>query len=269
MTKILIVGKDSYIGKNLKKHFLNRSKGFIVNSISVRNDGWKNLNLGIYDCIIYLAAAKPEHEEGSSELLNYYLNSDLPYEIAQTAKTAGVSRFVFSSTIDVYGKTSSIGCTSVINKGTEPAPESLYARSKFEGEKKIKELENEDFKITVLRLPFVYGSGCPGKYSELKNIVLSKKTLPAFKNELSAINVDTLCAFIQYIIENDYTGTFHPQNRTYISTIELMTMISKELLVPLSLSKWLAFKYSLFKKSCPEDISGFMGTLVYSKEIDL
>ena len=269
MTKILIIGKDSYIGKNLKKHFLNRSKGFIVNAISVRNNDWKSLNLGIYDCIIYLAAAKPEHEEGDSELLNYHLNTDMPYEIAQAAKAAGVSCFVFPSTIEVYGRSSAIGCSTVIHKNTEPAPENVYAKSKLEGEKKLRSLEDETFKVTVLRLPLVYGSGCPGSYSKLKEMVLSQRKLPAFKNELSAINIATLCAFIQYILENDYTGTFHPQNKAYISTIELMDMISKELLAPMTLSKWLNFKYSLFKNSCPEDIKEFMGTLVYSREIDL
>ena len=269
MTKILIIGKDSYIGKNLKKHFLNRSKGFIVNSISVRNNDWKNINLGIYDCIIYLAAAKPEHEEGNSEILNYHLNTDMPYEIAQTAKACGVSRFVFPSTIDVYGRSSAIGCSNVIGKDTEPAPESVYAKSKLDGENKLRTLEDDSFKVTVLRLPLVYGSGCPGNYNKIKEIVLSQMKLPAFSNELSAINIGTLCAFIQYIIENDFTGTFHPQNKSYISTLELMDMISKELLVPMSTSKWLNFKYSLFKNSCPKDIKEFMGTLVYSREIDL
>ena len=269
MKKILIIGKDSYIGKNLKKHFLNRSKGFIVNSISVRDDGWESINFGIYDCVIYLAAAKPEHEEGSSEILNYHLNADMPYEIAQTAKEAGVPRFVFTSTIEVYGISSDIGCSTVIKKGTKPSPKTLYAQSKFEGENKLRTLEDDSFKVTVLRLPLVYGSGCPGNYNKIKEIVLSQRKLPAFSNELSAINIGTLCAFIQYIIENDFTGTFHPQNKSYISTLELMDMISKELLVPMSTSKWLNFKYSLFKNSCPEDIKEFMGTLVYSREIDL
>lgn len=269
MTKILIIGKDSYIGKNLKKHFLNRSKGFIVNSVSIRNDDWKAIQLEIYDCIIYLAAAKPEQEDGDSEILNYHLNVDMPYETALAAKSAGVSRFIFPSTIEVYGKSSSIVNNNVIDKNTELAPGSIYAKSKLDGENKLRTLEDENFKLTVLRLPLVYGSGCPGNYDKLKKIVLSQKKLPAFKNELSAINISTLCAFIQYILENDYTGTFHPQNKSYISSLELMDMISKELLVPMNLSKWLNFKYSIFKKSCPKDIAEFMGTLVYSRDIDI
>ena len=149
MKKILIIGKDSYIGKNLKKHFLNRSKGFIVNSISIRTEGWKSINFGIYDCVIYLAAAKPEHEEGSSEILNYHLNADMPYEIAQTAKDSGVPRFVYTSTIEVYGISSGIGCSTMIKKGTEPSPKPYTPKVNLREKTDLK-----DLKTRLLKLPY-------------------------------------------------------------------------------------------------------------------
>lgn len=269
MTKILIIGKDSYIGKSLKNHFLNRSRGFIVNTVSIRSSSWKEINFEIYDCIIYMAGAKPEHEGGDSEVLNYHLNSDMPFEIASAAKASGVTRFIFPSTIDVYGKYSGPGVDTVIDKNTAESPVGVYASSKLAGENRLKSLEDDSFRIMILRLPMVYGPGCPGAYDRLKNIVLSQRKLPVINNRLSVINVSTLCAFIQYLIENDYCGTFHPQNKSYMSTSELMDMISRELLVPMNLSKWLGFKYRIFRKSCPEDIAPFMGNLVYSKDIDL
>ncbi|MDO4482802.1 MAG: NAD-dependent epimerase/dehydratase family protein, partial [Bacillota bacterium] len=247
----------------------NRSRGFIVNTSSIRSSSWREINFEIYDCVIYMAGAKPEHEDGDSEVLNYHLNSDMPFEIASAAKAAGVTRFLFPSTMDVYGKYSRPGTDTVIEKNTAESPEGVYASSKLAGENRLKSLEDDSFRVMILRLPLVYGPGCPGAYDRLKDIVLSRRKLPEVKNRLSVINVSTLCAFIQYIIENDYCGTFHPQNKSYLSTADLMDMISKDLLVPLNISKWLSFKYRLFKKSCPEDLAPFMGSLVYSREIDL
>ena len=266
MKKILIVGQDNYISVHLKNYLLNRSKGFMVNVISARTDDWKALDFNVFDCIIDLESTI---DEPPSEEIAFSNNRDLALTLAEKAKKEGANIFVYLSSIHIYGVKSQLGIPIDINKDTPYNPINLQGKSKLAGEECIKELADDTFKIIILRLPLVYGPDCPGEYEFFSNLLMENKTVPAITNKLSVIHISTLCAFLQYLLVNNITGIFHPQNKEYLSTLELLEIISKEKNLEYKTSKFLAWRYKIFKKSIPEDIKTGFGTVIYAKDIDL
>lgn len=271
MKKILLIGKDRYIGKHLKNHFLQYRYEFVVNPISSDTKTWKVLNFKIYDCIIYLADVDPECKEGTEdfEKQNQYYNRDLLEAIVAEAKRCDVKQLVYFSTIDVYGKTPEAGSSFTITKETEPNPITAHAKGKLEGEELLKGYEDESFKVASLRLPILYGPGCGGTYGKMAEILMANRNkVPMLKNSLSVLSIDSLCTFVRNIINDESSGTFHPQDVEYKSTPELFKIISKELYIPLKFSRMLGWKCETLKNSCPEEYRNISGSLVYAKDID-
>ena len=82
-----------------------------------------------------------------------------------SASRAGVDRFVFISSISVYGS-SSPGV--IINDVTRPCPENAYAISKYVAECFVSEYcKSSSMKYVILRPPLVYSSNSPGNLSKL------------------------------------------------------------------------------------------------------
>lgn len=55
MRKILITGKNSYIGNEFEKYIINSESNYEIDKISVRDDGWKSVDFSRYDTILHLA----------------------------------------------------------------------------------------------------------------------------------------------------------------------------------------------------------------------
>src|SRR5699024_314080 len=167
MKKILITGTTGYIAVNLKNWLETKPNDFIVDMLSVREKDWMNFEFGKYDTIIHTAAIVHSNDKIS---IDYELiNVDLTKEIAQRAKQSGVKHFIFYSTMGVYGVDS-----GYINDETKPDPKTDYAKSKLRAEKILQSLVSDNFKVTILRPPLVYGENCPGNYQRLADV--SKKT---------------------------------------------------------------------------------------------
>ena len=250
----------------------------MVNSISARTQQWQSLPFGMYDCIIDLAAVTPyssftdPKKEGTgqpSEEAYFSVNRDLTFSLGKKAKEEGCRHFLFMSSMDVYGLMPRAGKRTEISKNTDCRPQSFYGQSKLAGEESLRAIEEDDFHVTVLRVPMVYGPECRGAYEIFRSLAASGSKLPSFRNELSAIHISTLCAFIQYLLDQEITGTFHPQNREYLSGLELLELAAKETGSQLRTSRLTGLKYRLFPKSVPPEIHQVFGSVVYGKEIDL
>ncbi len=73
----------------------------------------------------------------------------MAYEVAQKAKSMGVKQFVFMSTAKVFGE-STTG-KPAWNENSECNPLDPYGKSKYEAEKLLLGLQNENFKVAVVR----------------------------------------------------------------------------------------------------------------------
>lgn len=208
MKMVLVTGKTSYIGMNLKNWLEEHPERYQVDAISVRGDLWKEESFSEYDVIVHVAGIAHIKETKSNRDLYYRVNRDLAYEVALKAKQDGVKQFIFLSSMSVFGIKAGI-----ITDATVPNPKNHYGKSELEAEKLIMELVDETFKVAIVRPPIVYGKGCRGNYPRLARMALKLPFFPAVENQRIMIYIDNLSEFIRLLIEHGVGGLYYPQNR--------------------------------------------------------
>src|SRR5699024_5618173 len=101
MKKILITGKNSYIGGKFKEWVEQWPDEYIVDEISVRGDEWKEADFSSYDSILHVAGIAHRKETKENENLYYEINQNLAIKVAKKAKKEGIKQFIFLSTMSV------------------------------------------------------------------------------------------------------------------------------------------------------------------------
>ncbi|CQR46226.1 GDP-6-deoxy-D-mannose reductase [Paraliobacillus sp. PM-2] len=225
MKKILITGKNSYVGKSLESWLGNYPDGYSIDLISLRDDSWKEKEFSVYDVVFHVAGIAHVSSDPKMEDIYYKVNRDLTIETAKKAKAEGVKQFIFMSSIIVYGESSSE--LRVIGKDTAPNPSNFYGNSKLQAEKGVNSLKSDEFKVVILRPPMIYGKGSKGNYPKLAKASRKLLVFPDIDNQRSMIHIDNLCEFIKLIIENEESGLFFPQNREYVKTSEMVKLIAE------------------------------------------
>ncbi|MDN6840641.1 MAG: NAD-dependent epimerase/dehydratase family protein, partial [Tetragenococcus halophilus] len=104
MKRILITGKNSYIGQTFINWVKANNVDYKIDTIDLKDPDWKKNDFSIYDCLIHLAAIV--HKKSQEDDIYYRINRDLAVETAQKAKNEGVKQFIFFSTMSVYDKNS-------------------------------------------------------------------------------------------------------------------------------------------------------------------
>jgi UDP-glucose 4-epimerase len=112
--------------------------------------------------VYHLAARLHEFRAGPAELdVSSRVNLAGTRVLAQAARASGVSRFVFFSTISVYGPA---GRGEVHDESSPLRPDSAYAETKAAAEEAVR---SAGLPSVVLRLAAVYGPGMKGNYPRL------------------------------------------------------------------------------------------------------
>jgi UDP-glucose 4-epimerase len=225
MKKILITGVNSYVGNNLKNWLLKDPINYVVDTISLRSEKWKDKDFSSYDSIVHVAGIAHVSTDPNLEELYYKVNRDLTIEVAKKAKKDGVKQFIFLSSIIVYGNSDLNG--GVITKDTIPKPSNFYGESKLQAEKGINELQSENFKIVILRPPMIYGKGSKGNYPRLAKMARIIPIFPNIDNKRSMLHIDILSEFLKLMIDNEEQGLFFPQNKEYVKTSDLVKTIAE------------------------------------------
>lgn len=222
MKKILITGKDSYIGTSLEKWLSQWPDKYTVDTVDMIGDAWKEKDFSGYDVVFHVAGIAHIKETADNQDLYYKVNRDLAYETAQKAKQEGVEQFIFLSSMSVYGIEN-----GVIDKSTPLKPNSAYGKSKIEAENSINKLQDDSFTVATLRPPMVYGKGCRGNYPRLVGLALKTPIFPKVDNKRSMIYIDNLSEFVKQLIDNGSGGLFFPQNADYVNTSEMVRLIAE------------------------------------------
>lgn len=223
MKKILITGKNSYVGTSLERWLGNHTNSYSIDCISLRDDSWKKNDFSLYDTVFHVAGIAHVSSDPSMEAEYYKVNRDLTIETAKKAKAEGVKQFIFMSSIIVYGDSRSD--STFIDKYTIPKPSNFYGNSKLQAEEGIKELEIDNFQVVIVRPPMIYGKGSRGNFPKLAKIAKKIPVFPDIDNKRSMIHIDNLCEFIKLMIDNEESGLFFPQNSEYVKTSEMVKMI--------------------------------------------
>ncbi len=231
MKKILIAGANSYIGMSFEKYIKETySTDYAVDTVDMIDGSWRNKSFSGYDAVFHVAGIAHSDNgkiSAEKEKLYYSVNTDLTVETAKKAKADGAKQFIFMSSAIVYGDSAAIGKTKLITEDTPVSPANCYGDSKVQAENGIRPLNDDNFKVVILRPPMICGKGSKGNYPLLAKIAMKTPVFPYVKNERSMLYIENLCEFVRLMVENCESGTFFPQNREYSNTGELVRMIAK------------------------------------------
>ncbi len=245
MEKILVTGATGFIGQALVQHLLAKNKRVSAafhrsrpNCLDNQSVNWVNYNLddkeslfnialSDVDVVIHLAGlAHQSSKQAQNSLIK--INVENTERLVLAASNAGVKRFIFISTIKVYGEISSAEGFTEIDL---PNPSDLYGESKLLAENRlIKICETSMMQYTIFRVPLVFGPGVKANFFDLMKIVYHGVPLPfsAVENLRSLIYVENLCHAISISLEKTITA-----NKLFllkdidISTPQLMKSFSK------------------------------------------
>lgn len=253
--KVLITGKNSYVGKNIGNFLLY--KNMEVKYVSVRN-GISEDEFTDVDVVVHCAAIVHK-KEAKFAILYDKVNYELTVDIAEKAKKKGVKQFIFMSTMAVYGKSE-----GEINGNTPLQPKTLYGESKLKAEKALEKIADENFKVSIIRPPMVYGRSCPGNYKKLRMLALKLPVFPLVENKRSFIYVENLAYFVWNTISEGKEGIFMPMDSKTESTDTMSKYIcsvnNKEI-------KFSPFLGKMVKKIPLNSLKKAFGSLYYGNNI--
>lgn len=238
---------------------------WIVESISVRNDDWIIKDFSRYDAIYHVAAIVHQKEDATKEKEYYRVNSELPLKLAQKAKAEGVKSFVFLSSIAVYGIVGEMKNAKGITKETKKNPQTLNGKSKLLAEKKLDELNDDEFKISLLRVPLIYGENSPGNFASLLKLSKILPIFPKVNNTRSMIHIDRLSDIVIHIIETELQGVFLVNDRKNINTSIFFKELRAQQMKKTYLSSLLGVITVAFGKDIPL-VQKMFGSMYYDLE---
>ncbi|MFL1484440.1 NAD-dependent epimerase/dehydratase family protein [Marinobacter sp. LN3S78] len=246
-TKVLLTGANGFIGRFMLNAIIcdsrfevivacrgsfEISEGEDVKVCTVGNiDGntdWSEALFGV-DVIVHLAGiAHGKSGRSSNPDIFREVNVRGTEQLAKQALEAGVRHFVFLSSIGVNGASS----CDPFSVEDVPAPQDLYAESKFEAENCLKFLcRGTAMSFTIVRPPLVYGPKAPGSFGFLNSVVSKGVPLPLknISNNRSFISVWNLVDFLkQCLLNNDSRGgVFIVSDGEDVSTSEFLAMIGE------------------------------------------
>ena len=226
MKKILITGAGSYVGESVRRYILSTCSDFLIDAVDTMGDNWKKADYSQYDVVFHVAGIAHVNADPKMEALYYKVNRDLTIEVAKHAKAAGVKQFIFMSSQIVFHESQSLK-TEVLTAQTKENPNGFYGDSKLQAELGIKPLEDENFKVCILRPCMIYGPNAKGNFPRLVKLAQKTPIFPAWHNKRSMLYIYNLAEFVKQAILRELSGTFYPQNRELADTVEIIRYFAK------------------------------------------
>lgn len=241
VSRILITGANGFVGAALRRvlaprHCLvlaqRRAGGAvpdgeisIVGDIGPQTD-W-SAALRDVEQVVHLAAHVHVTAADADPTPFMRVNCAGTRHLAEEAARAGVSRFVFLSSVKVHGDSSGDG---VFRESDAPHPADPYGRSKWEAEQALAALAAQNtmaegaMEIVILRPPLVYGPGAKANFRSLVRLCLLGVPLPfgAIDNQRSLIYSGNLADAIACVLAAPFLsdgrrgGRLPPGCRTYL-----------------------------------------------------
>jgi UDP-glucose 4-epimerase len=265
--KILITGKNSYIGNSFNNWVLEHEPSYEVDHVSLRNINLSDLSFKGYDVVFHVAGIA--HISSNKKLIPEYfrINRDLAIQVAKKAKEEGVKQFIFTSSMAIYGDDLPIGVIKSIDVD-KPKPTNAYGQSKLEADLEIQKLSDNSFKTVILRIPMIYGKNAKGNLPKLEKVSNKVLIFPKIFNQRSVLNIKNLNMFVFQSIKNASSGIFYPQDNKYFITLDFIKAFRKSknkntILIPFT--SGLVFLFALVFKF----VNKIFGNKFYSQAISI
>ena len=227
------------------------------------------------DVVVHLAAFTHQRDTAATLDAMHRVNVEGSTRLAQAAVDAGVTRFIYMSSIKVNGERSPVDETGKLHRlsgSDRAAPTTHYGRSKWLAEQGLQEIAREaGTSLIVLRPPIVYGPGQKANMQALFRLVDKRVPLPFanIDNRRSLIYVGNLADAVVCAAQTDHElcESFTLAD-VDISTPDLIRAIARALgrsprLLPFPLAG-LAFLAKLAGRR--EDLDKLTGSLLVEHE---
>jgi nucleoside-diphosphate-sugar epimerase len=226
---LMITGASGFIGTNFIERYKDKYNIVPVDLLKVKPE---EIEFKDVDTVLHLAALV--HQMNGAPREKYFeVNTELTKKIAEAAKKNKVKHFVFYSTVKVYGYDGDLYDHNFILNEYSPCnpTNDPYGESKWEAEKILREMESDDFIVSVIRPPMVYGKGVKGNMESLIKLVKKLPILPFnyTKNRRSFVNIDNLLHLTSLVIDKEKEGIFLPLDEKSLSLKEMIEGIEEGL----------------------------------------
>jgi len=269
--KILITGGDSFLAKSFIRY---QSGSFDIYTISRFSTSYQK-ELVLYDLFeikeemfigfdaVIHCAALVHQKKKQADAQYFKVNYELPVFIAGLAKKAGVKHFIQISTVAVYGKTEHITTESV------ELPVNAYGKSKLMADNALLSMQEDTFKVAVIRPPMIYGGGdAPGNMMRLIELIAKGYPLPFrnLSNQRDFIHIGNLCHILKLVLLNNFKGILLVSDGNSLTTTELYMQIAAGLNIKKKYYTLPPFLLKIMKKLLPGIFEKLFGTLTIDIE---
>jgi nucleoside-diphosphate-sugar epimerase len=222
LKKILLTGSTGFVGKRFVEYSFCK---YDITTFSLVDRMPSIKQLENIETIVHLGGMA--HQSNSVLAEKYFeANFEKTKELADLAKLNKVGHFIFISTVKVFGEHSN----KVLTRDSKCEPlNDPYGESKLKAEQYLNSITNDDFVVSIIRPPLIYGPGVKGNLDRLIRLCDSNYLLPfgAIDNRRTFIFLDNLIELIHCIINLKKSGIFLAGDLIPISTSELILAIRK------------------------------------------
>jgi UDP-glucose 4-epimerase len=236
MTRVLVTGASGFIGSALAAALVR--DGVVVRGVYRRapptdapgesavvgdlgpNTDWSAALAGVTQ-VVHLAG--PAHGRFGERQLDSAI-VDATSALAAQAQHAGVSRFIYVSSIKAAAEMTTAG---PIAETTPAAPCDAYGRAKLAAERAV--LAHPDLRPVVLRPPLVFAANAGANFARLLKLAGSGVPLPVagVGNQRSLLSLQSLVNAIHAVLAapRGEAGVFHLADPPALSTAEIVTAL--------------------------------------------
>ncbi len=236
--KITVIGGSGFVGTNLCQQLAVKQQDFEIIDLKMSNQFPEKCKIADVrdidtlretitgDVVVNLAAVHRDDVRDKSEYQRTNVNG--AENVALVCEEKGIDKFVFTSTVAVYG---------FAEPGTgetgEIKPFNEYGRTKFEAEEKLRawhaKAENS---LIIVRPTVIFGEGNRGNVYNLLNQIASGKFLMVGKgeNKKSMAYIGNVVAFLEACISTDQKyGVYNYVDTPDLTMNELVSQVRTQL----------------------------------------
>jgi len=188
MGKILLVGGAGYVGSVLAEELLARGYAVrVLDRLYYGEEGLRDVRDRVelvkgdmrtvgaetfsgVDAVVNVAGLSNDPTAEYNPRANYEMNTVATQKLAVLCREQGVRRYVFASTCSIYDR--GVGddrCDVLLDETAEVHPRAAYSSSKYQAERLLLEMADDDFCPVVLRKGTVYGFSPRMRYDLVVN----------------------------------------------------------------------------------------------------